>query len=83
MKQIGPSWMKASRMKTSGLRMCKQGYMRGLPIPGSMSLTAIRLPILIELKQWCEKKWVSMTGNDGHLYESTQTELPINLLLNE
>ena len=33
-----------------------QGYMRGLPKPGSMSEAA---PILIPLKQWCEKKWVS------------------------
>ena len=32
--------------------------MRGLPKPGSMSEAA---PILIQLKQWCEKKWVSMT----------------------
>jgi len=32
--------------------------MRGLPNPGSMSETA---PILIQLKQWQEKKWVNMT----------------------
>ena len=37
-----------------------QGYMtmRGLPKPGSMSEA---VPILFQLKQWCEKKWVSMT----------------------
>lgn len=31
--------------------------MRGLPKTGSMSEAA---PILIQLKQWCEKKWVSV-----------------------
>ena len=35
-----------------------QGYMRGLPNPGTMSAAA---PILIPLKQWCEKKLVSIT----------------------
>jgi hypothetical protein len=35
-----------------------EGYMRGLPKPGSMSEAA---SILIQLKQWCEKKWVSKT----------------------
>jgi hypothetical protein len=30
--------------------------MRGLPKPGSMSEAA---PIFIQLKQWCEKKWVN------------------------
>ena len=33
------------------------GYIRELPNPGSMSETA---QILIQLKQWCEKKWVSV-----------------------
>ena len=35
-----------------------EGYMRELPNLGSMSETA---PILIQLKQWCEKKWVSVS----------------------
>jgi len=45
------------------------GYMRGLSNPGSMSLAlALSIhnklkmseaaPILIQLKQWCDKKWV-------------------------
>ncbi len=34
------------------------GYIRELPNPGSMSETA---QILIQLKQWCEKKWVSVS----------------------
>ena len=34
-----------------------QGYMRGLHKPGSMSEAA---PIRIQLKQWCDKNWVSV-----------------------
>ena len=33
------------------------GYMQGLPKPGSTSEAD---PILIQLKQWCDKKWVSV-----------------------
>ena len=33
------------------------GYMQGFPKPGSTSEAD---PILIQLKQWCDKKWVSV-----------------------
>ena len=38
-------------------------YMRGLPKPGSMSEDA---PVLIQLKQWCDKKCVSMAEFNGN-----------------
>jgi hypothetical protein len=48
--------MKTSRIKSSGYKNV-EGYMRGLPKATSMSETA---PILVQLKQWYDNKWVNM-----------------------
>jgi hypothetical protein len=52
--------MKASGIKSSGHRMWRgtcDSSMRGLPKQGSMSEPP---PILIQLKRWCNKNWVSV-----------------------